>query len=194
MEIQYEIRADDYLAFNRHYLRKRLRTPAFRWLVRLLLVLLGIAAVLAGFLSLVTGGFGWIREFSTPWSDPVLGVLLVVLATLVFLLGLVFLVRRSVIRRRLRDDRTLLGPKTLTVSPEGLRVRTPKTNTELLWPVITAVDETADSFYLFVSPFAAVIVPKRAFGSEAEVAEFREAVRRGREDSHEDSHCRYSIR
>jgi amino acid transporter len=77
------------------------------------------------------------------------------------------------VRRVFKDSPDLAGVQHVTVSEEGVAVRMATSVTNMTWAHFVHFAESAGLYLLFVSKTAAHIIPKRAFGSAAEMEWFR---------------------
>ena len=84
--------------------------------------------------------------------------------------------RRSYLKaNQQRPD--MLGLQTLDLTAEGVRQTTVNTETVMKWAIFSEVLETPQQILFFISRRHAIVVPKHAFSSQAEVASFFEAAR-----------------
>jgi hypothetical protein len=60
--------------------------------------------------------------------------------------------------------------------PDALLVESPKARSEVLWNAIQDVRRAQDRMFFFMSKRLAYMVPRRAFGSDAEFEEFAAAA------------------
>ena len=82
-----------------------------------------------------------------------------------------FLNRVSIIRRTQKllsegDNEAVLGPQTITVSPEGLFCKTRVSESTLKWSSIVKVAEDDDYIFVYIGAVNAVIIPKEAFSTD----------------------------
>lgn len=61
---------------------------------------------------------------------------------------------------------------TLRITVEGIERKSSSINSMYNWVIVKDIYDTKKAFYVFVSDFQAVIIPKRAFESEAEAKSF----------------------
>ena len=73
-----------------------------------------------------------------------------------------------------RGNRALQGPMALTITDEGLAVRSQHSTVTHSWSAFVKYRETPNLFLLHSSSQVAVIVPKRALGDDADVQQFRQ--------------------
>lgn len=62
------------------------------------------------------------------------------------------------------------------ISSEGLGDSGPTGSTKHFWKAVTAIDETADHFFISVAPPACYFVPKRIFQSPEQLAQFKNEI------------------
>jgi hypothetical protein len=74
-------------------------------------------------------------------------------------------------------DSTIHRPRTVTAFAEGVMIADPFTQAHVRWGAFVGFEETGHLFLLYIGRFTAYFVPKRAFGSEGEVVQFRELCR-----------------
>ncbi|MBK8169534.1 MAG: YcxB family protein [Sandaracinaceae bacterium] len=159
-------------------------------------VLLASVTLLVGFGGLVTlveGNANWIVELSahpTPVERTLVGalhVLVLVLGALLVLLLVVLmlfatmrvLMKNGVIARRAaRRNPLAMGARTMTATPDGVRIDWKGGQTSVQWDVIRDLLEDDSRFYLMISPVQAFVIPKTALGSNIDW--FRQAVNEAR--------------
>ncbi len=169
MEVEYSLEIDDALAFVRYNWKhgpKELRLKRFGWVSAFLLggmvFLIGVDMTLFGDLSDLTIFLLFISG----------GILLMQMLTLWF-------AERKV--RRLFKGSEGKGEfvwRRLTVSSEGLHSVSEHSDAIVKWPAIDKIVVTDNHLFLYTSPRAAIIVPKRAFEDEWRFAEFADQARR----------------
>jgi hypothetical protein len=81
--------------------------------------------------------------------------------------------------RTLRNTPSLQGEQVYRVGPAGLRLENAVSATDIGWGALVRVTETRGFFLLFQSKAMALFIPKHAFGSGAEVEQFRGLVADG---------------
>ena len=169
--IQYEIGLKDYLAFNEYHQQK---SPAARGNFRRAWFLRAVTLAVIGFLACV------LLRYAAPNLFPVMEVVVI---------GLLFagwclypLQYRAAIRRlveqhyRDTNNDALFGLRKLSITPEYVIISTPLSQTVARWRAIREVDVQREALYLFQSGLTSIIVPRRAFASEAEFQRFVEAA------------------
>lgn len=75
-------------------------------------------------------------------------------------------------------NRFLFGKKRVTIAPEELTESGDFSDLHLRWQVVQAIDKNEDYVFIFLSNVHAIIVPRRAFYSAGEFADFYESARR----------------
>ena len=79
----------------------------------------------------------------------------------------------SACRKAFAQNPDLGQVQNVELTDEYFTVSITHSKTRLEWPGFIRMFETAGSFFLYTTPGAALILPKRAFGSSAEMDEFR---------------------
>jgi hypothetical protein len=173
--LSYELTLEDYVTL---YVIHRLRSRSHVWIRRIVFVLawccvpLGIAAYFAGWL--------WMRP------DPEKRFFLIFMAvaySVIFPLTYPLIRRsslqkesrsrftraiwRSVLARKLNDN--FLGSHTLTIAPDKLYLRGPKSEVSFNLSGVTQLVLSQELLMIYISPMNAYLVPRRAFRSEEEV-------------------------
>jgi len=165
LEVAFQLRVEDYLAFQEYHLSRR--AGAGRTGLRHVVLVLLLLALIS--LILVLG--------EPNWLDPVPLALFIVLALLIG----VFLFRRPLLwaatRRNLSKDRTLFRTTRVTLSPEAVEWSRGPSESRTLWEGIEKVGVTETHLFLYISSFQALVVPGRAFASEVEFDDFIDAAR-----------------
>ena len=82
------------------------------------------------------------------------------------------------IRRKLRRrcDESARGPKSLSLTPEGMVIRWSMGETRLQWGNVTRLRETSRIFLLCMGPDTCYVIPKRVIGDEVAVSMIREFI------------------
>ena len=161
VELAYEVTLDDIHAFNLHYARTAPHARRSRRSVRLALTLL---------LATLLCSLGVLSKAPLPFW--LLGTLILAGWWAVFPSRVEQMTRRHTERMYAEGQNAgVLGPHRLTLDPEWLCERTDVREVRTHWRAVEQVVEDAQHLYLYVTAFSAVIVPKRAFGSEAEARE-----------------------
>jgi hypothetical protein len=174
MTLHYEITGDDQIEYNVFLVdqQERRMSPARR------AVVVGLSGLMFG-LSLTLGVL---------WNLPSVFVLAFFMGIFLPLALLGSPLARHSVRRQTRAllDRTefqvACGPRTTTLTPEGIRVSSAVGERFLRWAYVGFED--ADSFYAIgTSPYDTVVIPKRAFATIEQQAAFLALVARYREGS-----------
>jgi len=79
-------------------------------------------------------------------------------------------------RRMQRVPQRILGARMTRIGPDGLFGRFPRREVLSYWSGITEIAEDEDYLFFFTGPSNAYVVPKRAFASAADLAQFRDAA------------------
>ncbi|HXR74824.1 MAG TPA: YcxB family protein [Bryobacteraceae bacterium] len=82
-------------------------------------------------------------------------------------------------RRQFARQRYLREPVSQTFSTDGIKSIGPSVSTELQWSVMQTVRETKSQFLLYYAPNQALLVPKRFFTDDAQLASWRDVARAG---------------
>jgi hypothetical protein len=77
----------------------------------------------------------------------------------------------------------LIGPRRLTLSPGLLNYSTPISQMLNRWSGVERIALAREAFYIYLSSVQAIVVPRRAFGSDAEFAAFAQVARTYRESA-----------
>jgi len=80
-------------------------------------------------------------------------------------------------RTLVRSKPAVLDPLTYTFSPSGVSSEGPTGSGKAAWAHYVCIRETSDQFLLYVQKRLAYPIPKRAFGSVADLNTFRQLVR-----------------
>ena len=171
MEIEYEITREDLAAFQWHAVFESPRGRRLRRLSHLGWVLVVLLFALVTFIG--ADGFT-----VSPLSLVFLAMPLVLVLFLQW--GLERWVLRRVIRHLLKDerpDRGQLGRHRVILGEDGLSESTAVSESRTTWAGVDRVEQSADYIYIYVSPAAAHVIPKRAFRDPAEATAFYEFTR-----------------
>jgi hypothetical protein len=140
------------------------------WRTLLAIILVGEAAIFAFviLLSIVNDGMTFAQAaYWFPWR-VLAWVALVWVVTFVFVSPLARFARAKFQRG--------LGPVNLWLQSEGLQIEAPNAQSLVYWSGFKRLVATPRRLYLFVRTRAAVIVPRRAFGNDAEFEAFAAAA------------------
>ena len=171
-EVNYEINADDVLAFSRHNCRssrtmRRLRVGGYTFIT--LLLLFGDIVQL------------WVRRF-LPWEYllPVVGrqVLELVLFVGIYYLALRWVVKftASNLSKESRNAGVMCKHK-VVISDEALVETTDVGEQRVLWRGVDRVEENESHIFIYTAPATAHVIPKWAFATNREAEEFFQAAR-----------------
>lgn len=110
---------------------------------------------------------------------------IVIALAMAYVLLLVFRsdARQLRVLRRNRDTKLVLGPQSISLTPEGIEWSGPLSHTFYQWRAVEQLDETPTFAVLMVSGIRGYVVPKRAFGSEGEYVRFIETAKRLKRES-----------
>jgi hypothetical protein len=139
----------------------RLWTAMFT-VIFLLLVLIPIALVLAEGYDLRTA-----RHF-IDWQFAA-GMTLFLLAVIAVTVPLKYWLAKR---------RGLFEPTTFVAGDDGLEISSSRITSKVSWKAVSKIETAHGRTFLFLAPRLAFIIPRRAFASEAEFADWTEAVRR----------------
>lgn len=113
----------------------------------------------------------WALTGFIDWSALAIGL---------FLGGLIMLVSSRPMRARLwlriMRRSPLYAPQIFEVAPSGLRVSSPKLNSEIPWSTFRDVKRADCRLFIFMTQRLAYIVPRRAFDSDADFDDFAAAA------------------
>lgn len=86
--------------------------------------------------------------------------------------------RRQMQRMTPADDGFILGAQETFLEEEGIRLRSAHHQASFEWSLVQGVAMTAQHVYVLVDSVAGIILPKRAFSSEAELEQFVSEIER----------------
>jgi YcxB-like protein len=163
VEIEYQLTPEDLFAFQ---WRAAYMSPKSRRLRRRPYLYLFLAFLLIALLPAI-GSSGFVIA-------RVNLVLLVVIFPLVS--GLYWVLQRQMLRRAIhglvgeeKADKGQLGTHTIALSEQGLVERTAVGESRTSWAGVDRVEQNDDYIFIYTSPIAAHLIPKRAFaGSQAQ--------------------------
>ena len=117
----------------------------------------------------VVVGYVLVRLLAGSYESFLLGCAAVLVPTLIAM-------KVAAVRTRARlqplPDGPTLSERWLTLTPEGLDVRSRYAESVTRWPAVTALEETPDYFFFRVDNVSTFGVPKRAFPSESAQRDF----------------------
>ena len=157
MDVEYELTREDLYAFQWRAAfespmgRRARRTAYLLWLLAILLLAI-VPAIGAD-------GFTFSRVSVT-------FIVVSLLVTFLFQWGLDKWVVRLAIRQILKDERPnrgQLGRHRLVLGEDGLTESTAVGESRTSWSGVDRVEQSADYIYIYTSPAAAHVIPKRAF-------------------------------
>jgi hypothetical protein len=165
LTVEYENTLDDVIAFSVHVNQT---SPALRLNLRLRWGVAAVACVILLAATLVLQSF-----------MPNRGLFVGLYAIIMGLLLLTYSRRyRTGIRRlhtrlyREGANRTLVGPRRLTLTPEFVDYATPLSQSMTRWLGVEKVEVTDQALYIYLSSFSGISVPRRAFVSTEEFEQF----------------------
>jgi hypothetical protein len=153
VNVSYEITKEDILNFNKYAM---LNVPTFRRTFITNLVMLPLIILATGI----------ILKFNI--VNLILGV---IGTTVVYYFLVMFLVKRKVMKMNAQKS-GLLGSHTMEINPDGIKVKNANNEGFTSWKKIQNVVSAKNYIYFFITDQFAYIVPKRAFGEEANAQEF----------------------
>src|SRR6185295_17195796 len=131
-----------------------------------------------GVITWIPLGFALAAYFAMYWRYPEAARDLTIAAA-ALALGVAFFIcqfyyKQHLIRRGcLSDDGWFLAEQTVDASADGLGIRTTRGHTSFNWTAFMHHAEDDANLYLFVDNAQAVVIPKSAFGSTDDAAQFR---------------------
>lgn len=166
MQISFDVVLEDIHAFNLHYATHAELPRRNQFRVRV-----ALTAVLAALLFAL--GFA----ISAPLPFWIIGAL-ILLGWWATYPRRIEAISRASTARLYRDGRNvgMLGPHTVAFDDEWLSELTPHREVRTRWQAVEQAVVTPQHLFLYVSGFSAVIVPLRAFATDAERTAFIEAA------------------
>jgi hypothetical protein len=161
MTIQTDIAQADWLALVRFIVRSTASNTTARlgrWLVS---IVIGLALALTFSLAGIT------LHFPSLIAGFAASTLLILITSRIRM--------RSM---RPASDGYILGPRQVTVSDEGLRESSQKHELLFRWPAVRGAQVTGQHIFVMLDNNAALIVPRRAFSSDAEREQFVSEIQR----------------
>lgn len=151
--LEYVLSNEDYVAFNLHVAQthQHHRNELFRYRIIGALVLAAFVAIVA--VTMLKVGPAFTLSVS------------VVAGALWWLLqphALRRAIRRSLTRIANASALGATGPTRLWLDADGVHEQCAGLTTSALWPVLGRIEESGEHAYIFISPVAAFVVPKRA--------------------------------
>ena len=171
MVIQYQSTLEDLLAFNRYHIEHSPSLRRYHWYVRIGASVLCVVVGLIMFYAL---------EHSFRIS-PILYAVAIGMGVCAFFV-LPPMIWSSTKKRIVRmfqegQNKGMAAPTTLSIDESGIEANNGLGTSKLLWTAIERLAVTDEYAFLYVSAMNAVVVPKRAFASDAQRQEFVQLVR-----------------
>jgi len=170
MEVEFELIKEDYVKFNLYHFA---HSPSLRpRLLRRTIVIIAVWILVLLMLILAS---------ETP-ARAARGFWPLYLGPPIYLL-LFFRhsrAHRRVVERMLEEGKNkgMFGLQQVSLSSAGISTTSEARRSSSTWEVVERIESTEDSAYFYVSSVEAIIVPRRAFGDDADFEEFVEAGRR----------------
>ncbi|HDY88987.1 MAG TPA: YcxB family protein [bacterium] len=166
MTIEYELTESDIEEFNVQHHRlsasSKKRRLVTKWVIPLFYAIIGVY---------------FVKNYKFIWS---------VVIFVVAIMWLAFYERYYYIRIRKNTHKLLLegsnagmlGKQSLILTEESIKIRDANGESEYKGPFIKRIVKNSKYLYLYISSIMAVIIPKNAFSSEAELEEFKERIKK----------------
>jgi hypothetical protein len=167
VRVSFDTTLDDIHAFNAHYAQTAALPQRSRKMVR------GALTLTLGSLMFALG-----IGFHLPAPFWIISILILFGWWRLYPRRVEAMTRRST-QRLYAEGRNagMLGPTTVTIEPEWLSEASSEREVRTRWRSVERMDLTAEHIFLYVTGFSAVIVPTRAFASEADKNAFIELAR-----------------
>jgi hypothetical protein len=153
-EIDYELTQDDLIAFHMHALKNSPTVKRFARRTRVMYVILILV----------------MAALTTPWSSGVALAGFVVGAG-TFILG-AWLFTNTLTRRAIKDqvsreipEKGQLGRHHMRIDETGVYESTAVGETRVAWAGIDRIDRDEDAIFIYTTPHAAHMIPRRAFAT-----------------------------
>lgn len=175
MKLEYRLALKDYLEANQIHLKSQRLVYFLIWSISILLILIGLLSlgfyiyILTRHSELVDKGDGFAYNFTSSVFLLVFGACLI---------PLVNLIQRYSLTRIWKTQPSIREPMTLEVTEEGFKLKSASFESNVKWQIYTHFFEATNFFMLYQSKQAFYLVPKRAFSSTDQVADFRELLSR----------------
>lgn len=162
MELQYQITAEDFIAFNRYFMLHNARAKRNMTKDR----------VLGAIFILGAGGlFGSLQNHMSAVWISVFALCAIVYFFIAPKLLLNSMANR--VRKMLKNaSSTILGAKTMTLGEEQLRLQGDGEDSTYTYEKVEKIEEDLERYYIFVGELEALILPKEAFTSDAQKTQF----------------------
>ncbi len=153
MQVQFDQKEDDIIAFNMFHMK---HSPAMRRQRRF-----------------ITWGVLCLGTACSLWISNIWPFLVAVLWAALFF-GLIRILSKRNIRKLIREGRNagLLGPCIVTISLDGIAKKTEVSETRYKWSSIERIAVTDKHAFVYLNALTVFIMPKRAFGLPSEFAGF----------------------
>jgi hypothetical protein len=193
--ISFRLTAEDHLALYAHFNKssgQQKKTRAWRVVMLFTVWLTGLITLLViiGWVRIVWT-FGWQASIAL-WSKKLEEGFLSILLTIIGCAYLIYWVVSSWTNeagnpRRVRQDFANMDPRShdvcVEISPVGITSHVLYETSLMRWPGIQEIASTNEHVFLYTSPIAAIIVPKRAFADPTRCDLFIETVKRFRDEA-----------
>lgn len=167
LSVSYALTLEDIHHFNHHYARASKVARRGRLLARL---------ALTAFLAVLLGALGWGAHAGVGFW--VVGALILAFWFATFPARVEQMLRRHTARTFAQGKNLgLLGPTTVEADPERIVEKNALRETHVKWPAVERVDVDSGRVYVWTSAFSAMVIPARAFESDAARDAFVAAVR-----------------
>jgi hypothetical protein len=165
VSVEFELEMPDILAWSMYYHRTGATS---RRQIRIVILMLILAAALCSGLAVLDldKNFAWLALAAT----------FLVLAVL-FPFFFRWRIRQQITRMyREGSSLNLVGPRKLTLTPEYLVYASPISQTTMRWVGVDEIVRTPSELFVKLSSIQAIVVPRRAFGSDTQFAQFCQAA------------------
>lgn len=120
----------------------------------------------------VTGFFIFVSEYAGPGVEFLYVAIGALLWFFVAILLWNWLGKKRYLTSMVLDDGWFLKPATLTLMPHGIETRADKLGFELPWSAILGMQHTSNLILLYFDGASALVIPKRAFSNQDQLADF----------------------
>lgn len=154
MKVSFDLNREDFADLQKYDFKKNR-------LKKVIIVMIGTLVVLQ--LALNSDGFDL---FAT------------IISSLSAIIAIVLVVKRSLNRTYKIPDKNgaILGEKNFEFSEEKIIYSSNNSEGSYKWTTILSLEESKKSFFLYIDKHMAILIPKRAFSRDTEVAHFRNYV------------------
>jgi hypothetical protein len=76
------------------------------------------------------------------------------------------------------NDGFILGPRTVSITDDGIREKSQKHESLFRWPSVRSAESVGEHVFVMLDRNAGIIVPRRAFASDAERDQFLAEIRK----------------